>query len=271
MCKIIAPLAAILALLAASISAAAWDGKRITEAPLPTAATGGAEASPARHWNLTLQTGFAEAFQLTLGGVFGNGPAWQNKAVLGTSNVLLTGDSIAVSGWVTRDTPTRRDDWIASAAYRMRAFRRGNQSLHLGGSIERWQLPSVRTGARDWIGGLNGAYATKLGVVPFLLQSTVYNTLSSTLKQGTLIHSQAWFEHPLLKRELVRLVLRHGPQHTYSWSFYGANGHRVLRYAGAVVLTAKRNQFEAGFRPQFGLQQSIPDNRFWYIQMSRTF
>lgn len=272
MYKVSAARAVSLALMMASISPAAGVGQKTAEQVITDPAASATAAQPApRKWRLTLQSGLAETFQLTLGGVFGRGPAWQNKLALAASNVLLTGDSVMFSGWTTCDTPSRRGDWIAAASYRVRAFRRGSQSVHFEGSLERWQLSSVLTGARDWIGGFNGSYATRLSGTGFQLKSTVYNTLTSTLRQGTLIHSQAWFEHRLFNREPVTLTLRHGPQHTYSWNFYGTNGHRVLRYAAAILLTARDNQFEIGYRPQYGLQQRIPDNRFWYMQMSHTF
>lgn len=260
-----------LVLILATLPAAAREEQKAANSAMPKPATKQLAPPAAGKWHLTLQTGFAETFQLTLGGVFGDGPAWQNRAALVASNVLLTGDAVSFSGWATRDTPSRRDDWIAAASYRARVLHRGGQSLHLGGSLERWQFPSVLTGARDWIGGFNGVYTTRLGRAGFQLQSTVYNTLTSTLKQGTLIHSQSWFEHRLLSRERVSLSFRHGPQHTYSWNFYGTTGHRVLRYAGALLLTAKDHQFEIGYRPQYGLQQRIRGNRFWYVQMSHTF
>lgn len=247
------------------------DGPSVKPDPATAAKQPKAASGAARRWNVTLQTGLAEAFQLTLGGVFGAGPAWQNKATLSLHSVAVKGDSVAVSGWLTRDMPGRRQDWIASLSYRYRPYRWGRQSLQFGSSLERWLFPSVLTGAKDWIGGLHGTYSTRAGSVPIQIQSIVYNTLSSPLKNGTLIHSQAWFDHALVKTEPVRLTLRHGPQHTYSWNFYGTNGHRVLRYAGALVLNAGGSSFELGYRPQYGLQQRIPDNRFWYVQMSRTF
>lgn len=230
-----------------------------------------AAGASARRWNVTLQTGLAETFQLTLGGVFGAGPAWQNKAAVSLNSLAVKGDTVAVSGWLTRDLEGRRQDWIAALNYRYRPLRRGRQSLQLGASVERWLFPSVLTGARDWIGGFHGSYSTRAGSVPLQIQSTVYNTLSSPLRNGTLIYSQAWFDHPLLKTEPLRLTLRHGPQHTYSWNFYGTHGHRVVRYAGALVMNAAGSTFELGYRPQYGLQRRIPDNRYWYVQMSRTF
>ena len=228
-------------------------------------------SSPARRWNVTLQTGLAETFQLTLGGIFGAGPAWQNKATLSLNSVAAKGDSVSVSGWLTRDLDRSRHDWIGALTYRHRPLRRGRQSLQFGSSLERWMFPSVLTGARDWIGGLHGTYSTRAGAVPFQIQSTVYNTLSSPLRNGTLMYTQVWFDHALLRTEPVRLTLRHGPQHTYSWNFYGTNGHRVVRYAGALVMNAAGSTFELGYRPQYGLQRRIPDNRYWYVQMSRTF
>lgn len=255
--------------LAAILTALPAAPLLMAKAPSSTAAR--AAAPQPRRWTVTLQTGVAETFQLTLGGVFGEGPAWQNRVTLGTGNLFLTGNSLAVSGWDTHDMSSGHDDWTGSVSYKVRAYRHGNHSLHLGGGLERWKFPSVLTGASDWIAAYNAAYATRLGTAPFQLQSTVYNTLSSTLKEGTLIHSQAWFEHPVFNREPMKLVFRHGPQHTYSWNFYGTNGHRILRYAGALQLTAKQTQLEAGVRPQYGLQRRIPDNRFWYVMLSRTF
>ena len=240
-------------------------------AEMPAKTATAPAAQPARRFTTTLQTGFAETFQLTLGGVFGKGPALQNRVTLGVSSLFLTGDTLAVSGWTTNDWQSRRNDWLASLSYKFRAYRHGNQSLHLGGGLERWRFPSVLKGANDWISVYSATYATRVASVPFQVQSNSYTVLSSPLTKGTLINTQAWFEHPLLKHESLRLTLRHGPQHTYSWNFYGTNGHRVLRYAGALVLTVRQTQLEAGIRPQYGLQSRIPDNKYWYVLISRTF
>ncbi len=107
------------------------------------------EAPQPRRWSMTLQTGIAETFQLTSGGVYGLGPAWQNRVTLGAGNLFLTGDTMAVSGWTTHDSHSHRNDWLASFSYKLRAYRQGNHSLYLGGGLERWRFPSVLTGARD--------------------------------------------------------------------------------------------------------------------------
>jgi hypothetical protein len=41
--------------------------------------------------SVTLQTGFVSTFQLTLGGTFGDGPAWQNRVMLDFNSVAIAG------------------------------------------------------------------------------------------------------------------------------------------------------------------------------------
>jgi hypothetical protein len=60
--------------------------------------------------SITLQTGFASTFQLTLGGTFGAGPAWQNRANVDLSHVFTKNDALVFTGWMTRDTPSANRD-----------------------------------------------------------------------------------------------------------------------------------------------------------------
>lgn len=230
-----------------------------------------ATSRPARSWSASVQTGFADTFQLTLGGMFGQGPAFQNRVNVSLNNAFRGGDSITFSGWNTHDTASRSNDWTAGVCYRARIYQRRGHLLYAGAGVERWRFPSVLTGAQDWLTAYNATYATKVKRVPVTVQSNAWTLLDSPLPKGSLVHTQAWFDHRLVNHDAVQLVLRHGPQHTYSWNFYGTNGNRVLRYAGALVLSWKNHSLEAGFRQQQGLQTRIPDNRYWHVMVSRVF
>jgi len=265
-------LALMFALMAGGWTAAGETAKeaaaKAAQEPAPEEA---ARPSLSRKWTVTLQTGLAETFQLTLGGVFGDGPAWQNRVTFTRSHVFREGDSVAISGFQTHNTPNHNNDWTAGVAYRTRLVNKRGHLLYAGGGLERWRFPGVLCGAQDWILASNATYATKWKRVPVTVQSNAWTVLHSPLPHGSLLYTTAWFDHGLLDNERVKVVLRHGPQHTYSWNFYGTNGHRVVRYAGALVVTHGRNTYEAGYRPQYGLQQRIPHNRYWHVMVSRTF
>lgn len=224
-----------------------------------------------RPWAVTLQTGFADTFQLTLGGVFGAGPAWQSRVTLTRANVLREGDAVSVSGFNTHDTPAHNNDWTAAVSYRIRLISRPGHVLYASGGLERWRFPGVLCGAQDWNLAYNATYATSVKRVPVTVQSSAWTILHSNLPGGSLVHTLAWFDHKLAHNERFKLVLRHGPQHTYSWNFYGTNGHRVVRYASALVYSQGPNSVEFGYRQQYGLQKRIPDNRFWHLMLTRTF
>jgi hypothetical protein len=234
----------------------------------------GADAlSGARSPSLTgrVETGFADTFQLTLGGTFGAGPAWHNRVSVAAANAFRSGDTVTFSGFYTADLPSHARDWTAALGYKMRVLRGNRQQLTLGASIERWRLPSVLAGAQDWILGGQASYTRTIRGVPLTVQSVSWTHLHSPLPQGSLVHTTAWFSHPLKESRWLRLTLRHGPQHTYSWGFYGTRGHRVVRYASALVLSHGRTDLELGCRQQLGLQPRIPDNRLWHAALSQTF
>jgi hypothetical protein len=63
--------------------------------------------------------------------------------------------------------------------------------------------------------------------------------------------------------------MRHGPQHTDSWGFWGGNGNRVVRYGGSLIAAWKNTNLEFGCRQQFGLQDGIPYNRYRTFQITR--
>lgn len=230
-----------------------------------------ASSRPPVRWVTTLQTGFADTFQLTLGGTFGNGPAWQNRVATGLANLLRPGDLLSVHGWNTTDAPTGENNTIAGIAYRTPVWRKGSHNLALGSGLQYWNFPSVLTGTTDWLIPGNLIYTTRAVRVPLTVTSDSWTLLASRLPKGSLVHTQTWIDHPLVNTDPIRLTFRHGPAHTYSWNFYGTHGHRVIRYQTALVLAWKGNQVEAGWRKQWGLQSRIPDNAFWHFSLSRTF
>ncbi len=228
-------------------------------------------ARPARQWTASVSSGFADTFQLTLGGMFGEGPAWQNKVQVNLNNAFRKGDAVSVYGWNTFDTPSHSNDWDAGLWYRMPLWSKRGQLLQGGASLQKWRFPSVKTGTNDWLVGGNLTYSAKVFGLPVVAMSDSRTLLNSPLPKGTLLHSQAYAQHSLYKNDTVQLLLRHGPQYTYSWNFYGTNGNRIIRYGAMAVIVWKDTVIEGGYRKQFGLQPGIPDNRYWAFLLTRSF
>ena len=222
-----------------------------------------------RTWNVSLQAGFTSTFQMALGGIYGAGPDLQDKLTVGINHALVAGDSITAFAWSTTDLPTAGPNWQAGAMYKAPVLRKRNQALTLGAGVQRWVLPMVKTGAQDWIAAGNLNYATTLKRVPIVVNQDSWSLLRSTLPKGTALYTQIYTQHRLLRRGDFQLLLREGPQHSYSWGFYGAEGNRIVRYGGCLVLLWKNTSFEAGYRQQFALQDRIRNNRYWSFLISR--
>ncbi len=226
---------------------------------------------PARKWTGSVSSGFADTFQLTLGGMFGEGPAWQNKVQVNLNNAFRAGDAVSVYGWNTHDTPSHSNDWDVGVWYRMPIWSRRGQQLQGGASLQKWRFPSVKTGSNDWLVGGNLTYSAKVFGLPVVAFSDSRTLLYSPLPKGTLLHSQAYAQHSIYKSDTVQLALRHGPQHTWSWNFYGTNGNRVVRYGATAVITWKQTTIEGGYRKQWGMQPGIADNRYWAFMVTQAF
>jgi hypothetical protein len=224
-----------------------------------------------RRFTATLQTGLSDTFQLTLGGMFGEGPAWQNRITLGVANALRSGDLAYIYGWDTMDTRTAANDWQAGAGYRVPVLRKGRQALALTVGFQHWRFPSVKCGTNDWLTYEQLAYNTKVAPrFPFLVTSESWTLLKSPLPTGTLLHTQAWLQYDILKHDKFTMAFRNGPAHTYSWNFYGTQGNRVIRYQTMLIMNWKNMTLEGGVRHQWGLQPGIPHNNYWAFGLSRT-
>lgn len=221
-------------------------------------------------WTAAAQTGLTERFQLALGGLFGGGPAWQSRLETAASNVWREGDALYLYGAESMDLGSRRSDWQAGAGYRQPLLKRRRHELSASFGLQHWKFANVLRGANDWLLHENLTLRSRLRLFALTLTSDSLSLLASPLPEGTLLHTQVWMEHPVWSRDTLQLVMRHGPAHTYSWGFYGANGHRVARYQSAVVLAAAGTRFEFGYRQQIGLQPRIPDNRLWHFMVSRS-
>jgi hypothetical protein len=225
---------------------------------------------PAPVASVTVQTGMADTFQLTLGGMFGNGPAWQNKLTATLSNTLRTGDSLSFYGWNTVDTRRHSNNWQVGLGYKAQVLKTEHHAFSVGSGLQHWRFPSVKTGADDVLIPGNLVYQAKAGRVGITLTEDSWTLLSSPLPVGSLLHSQVWLQHNVLRRRNVAVAFRHGPAHTYSWGFYGANGHRVFRYQTMLAIAFKHIAIEGGIRKQWGLQDGIPHNRYWQFAITRT-
>jgi hypothetical protein len=191
--------------------------------------------------------------------------------VLSLHNALREGDSVSVFGWNTMDLRTPKRNWMSGLLYRAPVIQSRRHTLLLGGGMERWLLPSVKSGARDWLASGSLSYATAVKNVPIIVTQDSWSLLRSTLPTGTVLFTQIQTQRPLLKREHAQVALRHGVQHTYAWGFYGAQGNRVVRYGASLALTWNKTVFEGGYRQQFGLQDGIRYNRYWTFGVTRKF
>jgi hypothetical protein len=233
-----------------------------------TVAAGGSD--PAIVWTSTIQTGLADTFQLTLGGVFGRGPAWQTRLESGAGNLWKSGDSVYIYGTESLDSRSRRSEWQVGLEYRRPLWRRRQHALTGTAGFQHWKFSTVKGGANDYLAHENLTYRTAAGRVNFTVTSDSWSLLRTTIAPGTLLHTQYWVEHPLWKNDAVAIAFRHGPANTYSWGFYGTNGHRVVRYQTMLAITGGGFRIEAGYRKQYRMQPGIPENPFWQFSISRT-
>jgi len=229
------------------------------------------KSTPQPIWVTSLQTGMADAFQLTLGGTVGDGPAWQNKVTTGLFNAFRAGDSFSVYAWDTVDARSHVNNWQAGLGNKVRVIKKRNHVLALGSGVQRWLFPSVKSGVKDWLVPGSLTYQKKLYKFPFRVTSDSSTVVSSPLPLGSLLHTQTWLQHKILQRDRVQITFKHGPAHTYSWGFWGTNGNRIFRYQTMLAIKFKDMSLEGGYRKQVGLQDGIQNNNYWQFAVTRTF
>ena len=241
-------------------------------ATLP-AVTAGPRTSPrtTSRWSGTWQSGVTQGMQLSLGAMFNEGPAQQNRLTVTRSGFLRTGDSLQFYGWSTTDLPTASTDFEAGVRYRAPLRRFAGGKLIGGGGLEYWNFPSVLTGTRDitldsYLGWAGGGER-----FPIVISGNGKTLLRSDLPKGTFACFQAIHTQKLWTIHDVRFALQHGPAYIYSWHLYGRDGHRVVRYYGTLTVNKGHWGFEAMFRPQLGLQPHIIDNKYWSFSILRRF
>ena len=230
-----------------------------------------AQSARQPQWVVSAQTGLADTFQMTLGGTFGPGPAWQNRLTTSLVNILRQGDAFSVYGWDTFDLRDRAHNWQSGIGYKLPVLKKHGQTLSLATGVQRWLLPSVKSGANDWVLPGNLTYQAGARRISALVTADSWTLLKSSLPLGAEIYTQGWLQYRLIKREHFQMVFKNGPAHTYSWNFYGTNGNRVIRYQTALVMAFGNTSIEGGFRKQWGLQKGIRDNNFWQFGLTRTF
>jgi hypothetical protein len=108
-------------------------------------------ARPLRTVTVSLMAGFASTFQLVVGGTYGAGPEFRNKLTVSLNNAPRSDDSLSVFGWSTTDLPTVVPDWQAGLVYKTCLLQRKSHTLEISRGLQRWVLPNVRTGAKDWL------------------------------------------------------------------------------------------------------------------------
>jgi len=209
-----------------------------------------------------------DTFQLTLGGTFGAGPAWQNRVETGA--VLPGGDSFYAYGADSMDLRSGKDNWQGGFGYRRPLLKAGRHALNGTLGLQHWRFPAVKTGTKDWLTYENLSYQTRLANMPIILTADSWSLLASRFTRGTLLHSHLWLERPIFAREPWRLAVRIGPAHTYSWDFWGTHGHRIVRYQSMAIFSWGQTRVEVMLRKQRGLQPGIPPNTYWQFAWVRT-
>ncbi|MBL8209070.1 MAG: hypothetical protein JNK87_00075 [Bryobacterales bacterium] len=234
---------------------------------VPALAWGQAE-NPRWKPAVTLQTGLSSTFQMTLGGTFGEGPAWFHRATIDFPDVLRKGDGLVLQGWLTRDLPSTRQDWTLGLAYRPRVWAKGKHVVASSFGWQRWLFPSVLSGANDHLVASNVTYRTKWKL-PIQVSADNWVLVSSPLRRGNATYIQAGTQHTLWKAGSKRVVLKHGPATTYSYHFYDRSGWRVLRYTGSLLFETRYWTVEGSLRQQDAIAARVPNNRYWCFQLTR--
>ncbi|HBY60115.1 MAG TPA: hypothetical protein DEH78_09855 [Solibacterales bacterium] len=252
--------------MAAMASAAAAGG-----GPSAGAAAGhGSDRRPGGVWSATWQSGISQGMQLSLGGMFGRGPAQQNRLTATRTNVFRSRDSVQFYGWSTTDLRSGKPDFEAGVRYRTPLAKVAGGTVTGGGGLEHWNFQHVLGGTRDlaldsylaWSGGEEA---------PVTISANAKTLLLSGLPRGTFLCVQALHTKRLFSTRGVTFALQHGPAYVYSWHLYGKGGNRVLRYYGTLIASRGRWSGEFMLRPQAGLQPRIPDNRYWSVSIARRF
>jgi hypothetical protein len=242
---------------------------------LSTAVHGQAVSSAAAKegplWSVSATGGFTSTFQMVLGSTFGPGQDLQDKLTAGVSNAFLKGDNASVFGWSTTDLSIIVPNWQAGILYKVPVLRRRKQTLFLTVGGQRWLLPLVKTGSKDWLVTGNLTYGRSLKHLQAFASADSYSLVKSNLPKGSALYSQIYTQHVLLNRHGVNLTLREGPAYTYSWGFYGCNGNRVVRYGASLLTSWKGTTLEAGYRKQFALQDNITNNNYWSFLFTKQF
>jgi hypothetical protein len=230
----------------------------------------GQETRSANHpVTATLQTGFTDTFQLTLGGFFG-GTAWTNRVETSVGNTLRSGDGLYLFATDSMDVQNIRNNWQAGLGYRTVLWRGASQQLTGAIDLQHWKLSSVRQGTNDWLSHENLSYRNAATPVPFTVSADSWNLYSSPLPSGSILYTQLWLDHPIWRSEGVSVIFRHGPAHTVGLGFYGAEGNRVFRYQTALTVSSRDTKLEGGFRRQWAFQPGIPENGFWHLTLTQT-
>jgi len=230
-----------------------------------------AQPSAPQVLSTSVQTGLTDTFQLLLGGMFGEGPAWQNRVTTGVSNVFHSGDTLSIFAADSFDTRCYRNNWQFGMGYKRAIFKKGTHLVTLGSGVQRWLFPMVKTGSNDWLLPGNVNYQAKGRRFSFAATGDSLTLLKSSLATGSLVHTQGWVQYNILDRDGIKIAFRNGPAHTYSWNFWGANGSRIIRYQTMLTITTREVTIEGGYRKQWGLQAGIRDKNFWQVAVVRTF
>lgn len=235
----------------------------------PPAAFSQDSSPPPRTVTASMQTGFADTFQLTLGGFFG-GTAWTNRVETTLGNALRTGDGLYVFAADSMDVQNIRNNWQAGMGYRTVLWRRAGQQLVGSVDLQHWKLSSVKQGTNDWLSHENLSYRNAATPVAFTVSADSWNLYSSPLPLVSILYTQLWVDHPIWQSEKASVLFRHGPAHTVGFGFYGAEGNRVFRYQTALAIGSKDTKLEGGFRRQWAFQRGIPENGFWHLTLTQT-
>lgn len=211
-----------------------------------------------------LTSGFNEGFQLALGGIFSQGVNFQNTATIDVNNLFADGDLLRFVGTNHYDTGTSKRDWLGAFNYvkPLLSWEGGKLVGTVGYHI--WQFPSVLNSDKILSVLDSGLIWTHQGPVSLMLDANVKTLLVGPRGVGGQVYYiRGTASHPIIHKPELSLALVHGPSYAYANGILGIHGHRIIRYEVGMTLQYGNWGVESIYRPQFALQNGIPENRFW--------
>lgn len=215
-------------------------------------------------------TGFNQGFQLTLGGIFSDGINFQNSGAVDVNNLVSEGDVLQFSAVNHSDTGSSRQDRVVNFNYFKPIAEWANSKLVGTVGYHIWQFPSVILDDRLMTALDTGLVWTRSGSIGLMLDANVKTLLTAPGDLdtgGQVLFFRGIATHTILQQPSMTLTFSHGPSYAYANHILGIKGHRVARYELGVQMQRGAWGIDIIYRPQLALQQGIPENHFWGIDV----